>query len=61
MYKSAFSGGLKNYRDEQTIFGVFSLIFWTITLIPLLKYVMIVLIADDNGEGWSLIFVFFLE
>ncbi|XP_020086247.1 probable potassium transporter 2 isoform X2 [Ananas comosus] len=51
VYKSAFSGGLKNYRDEQTIFGVFSLIFWTITLIPLLKYVMIVLIADDNGEG----------
>ncbi|GFS34395.1 K+ uptake transporter 3 [Actinidia rufa] len=32
-------------------FGAFSLIFWTLTLIPLLKYVFIVLSADDNGEG----------
>jgi KUP system potassium uptake protein len=33
------------------MFGVLSLIFWTFTLIPLLKYVTIVLSADDNGEG----------
>ncbi|KAH7666822.1 KUP system potassium uptake protein [Dioscorea alata] len=51
VYKSAFSGRLHNYKDEETIFGVLSLIFWTITLIPLLKYVLIVLSADDNGEG----------
>ncbi|XP_009411692.2 potassium transporter 7 isoform X1 [Musa acuminata AAA Group] len=51
VYASCFAGRLNNYRDEQTVFGVFSLIFWTFTLIPLLKYVMIVLGADDNGEG----------
>lgn len=51
VYKSAFAGRLHNYKDEETIFGVLSLIFWTITLIPLLKYVLIVLSADDNGEG----------
>ncbi|EEE67785.1 hypothetical protein OsJ_25516 [Oryza sativa Japonica Group] len=51
VYKSAFSGRLNNYRDETTIFGLFSLIFWTLTLLPLLKYVIIVLNADDNGEG----------
>ncbi|URE35025.1 Potassium transporter [Musa troglodytarum] len=51
VYTNSFAGRLNNYRDEQTVFGVFSLIFWTFTLIPLLKYVMIVLGADDNGEG----------
>jgi hypothetical protein len=28
-----------------------SLIFWSITLVVLVKYVFIVLLADDNGEG----------
>lgn len=51
VYKSTFEGKLQNHRDEETIFGVFSLIFWTLTLIPLLKYVFILLSADDNGEG----------
>jgi hypothetical protein len=51
VYRSALSGRLDSYRDEVTIFGLFSLIFWTLTLIPLLKYVLIVLSADDNGEG----------
>jgi KUP system potassium uptake protein len=51
VYKSTFSGKLRQYQDEETVFGVLSLIFWTFTLIPLLKYVTIVLSADDNGEG----------
>nr|AHH35042.1 high-affinity potassium transporter [Zea mays] len=51
VYKSTFSGKLRHYQDEETVFGVLSLIFWTFTLIPLLKYVIIVLSADDNGEG----------
>nr|BAE93236.1 potassium transporter [Phragmites australis] len=51
VYRSSFSGRLNSYRDETTIFGLFSLIFWTLTLVPLLKYVIIVLSADDNGEG----------
>ncbi|XP_058758953.1 potassium transporter 4-like [Vicia villosa] len=51
VYTSTFKGKLKDHHDEETIFGVFSLIFWTITLIPLLKYVFIILSANDNGEG----------
>lgn len=51
MFKSTFSGRLHDYQDEPTILGALSLIFWTLTLIPLLKYVFIVLSADDNGEG----------
>ncbi|CAH8305857.1 unnamed protein product [Eruca vesicaria subsp. sativa] len=33
------------------MFGAFSLIFWTITLLSLIKYMVFVLRADDNGEG----------
>jgi KUP system potassium uptake protein len=51
VYKGTFSGSLHRFLDEETVFGVFSVVFWTVTLIPLLKYVFIVLSADDNGEG----------
>ncbi|KAJ1388818.1 Potassium transporter [Sesbania bispinosa] len=51
VYTNTFKGKLRKHRDEETIFGAFSLIFWTLTLIPLLKYVFILLSADDNGEG----------
>ncbi|XP_043715100.1 potassium transporter 4-like [Telopea speciosissima] len=51
VYSSTFKGKLQNHQNEDAIFGVFSLIFWTLTLIPLIKYVFILLIADDNGEG----------
>ncbi|XP_040381455.1 probable potassium transporter 3 [Oryza brachyantha] len=52
VYKSTFiTGSLRRFADEEIVFGVFSLVFWTLTLIPLLKYVFIVLAADDNGEG----------
>ncbi|XP_022739220.1 potassium transporter 4-like isoform X3 [Durio zibethinus] len=51
VYSSTFIGKLENHQNEEAIFGAFSLIFWTLTLIPLLKYVFILLSADDNGEG----------
>ncbi|XP_015971144.1 potassium transporter 4 [Arachis duranensis] len=51
VFTSTFRGKLKDHRDEETIFGAFSLIFWTLTLIPLIKYVFILLSADDSGEG----------
>lgn len=37
--------------SQQDILGVSSLIFWIMTLVVLVKYVLIVLKADDNGEG----------
>ncbi|XVF79513.1 hypothetical protein PTKIN_Ptkin14bG0229000 [Pterospermum kingtungense] len=51
VYKSTFSGSLRPYREDHEIFGVLSLILWTLTIIPLLKYAVFVLTADDNGEG----------
>ncbi|KAL5977224.1 Potassium transporter [Asimina triloba] len=52
VFKSSFTGSLRGYEDDgEVILGVLSLIFWTLTLIPLLKYIILVLGADDNGEG----------
>ncbi|XP_056693626.1 probable potassium transporter 13 isoform X2 [Spinacia oleracea] len=51
VYKSTFSGNLRLYEEDLEIFGVLSLVFWTLTLIPLCKYIIFVLSADDNGEG----------
>uniref|UniRef100_A0A0D6R6M7 Potassium transporter n=1 Tax=Araucaria cunninghamii TaxID=56994 RepID=A0A0D6R6M7_ARACU len=51
VYESTFSGRMQGHMNEDAVFGVFSIIFWTFTLIPLIKYVGIVLSADDNGEG----------
>lgn len=36
---------------ETDVLGAMSIIFWTITLVLVVKYMLIVLVADDNGEG----------
>jgi KUP system potassium uptake protein len=36
---------------HDNILGVLSLIFWTMTVVVSLKYVLLVLRADNNGEG----------
>ncbi|KAH9661959.1 Potassium transporter 1 [Citrus sinensis] len=51
VYKTAFSGKLSLHENDEEIYGVLSFIFWTFTLIALLKYVFVVMSADDNGEG----------
>ncbi|PON57010.1 Potassium transporter [Parasponia andersonii] len=49
VYSSTFTqGGIHNQDD---ILGVLSLIIYTIALLPMLKYVFIVLRANDNGDG----------
>jgi len=53
VYASIFADGIK---DNDDILGVFSLIFYTITLVTLVKYVFIVLRATDNGD-WYIPFV----
>ncbi|XP_003570498.1 potassium transporter 25 isoform X2 [Brachypodium distachyon] len=52
VYKSAFAGDdIRHSAGNEEIYGVLSFVFWTLTLISLLKYVLIVLRADDGGEG----------
>uniref|UniRef100_A0A0D9VGG0 Potassium transporter n=1 Tax=Leersia perrieri TaxID=77586 RepID=A0A0D9VGG0_9ORYZ len=48
VYSSAFPGGIKHQDD---LVGVLSLILYTLILIPMIKYVFIVLYANDNGDG----------
>ncbi|OMP02437.1 potassium transporter [Corchorus olitorius] len=51
VYKTTFSGKLSLHENDEEIYGVLSFIFWTFTLIALFKYILIVMSADDNGEG----------
>ncbi|KAF7818227.1 potassium transporter 5-like [Senna tora] len=48
VFSSTFTQGIAHNDD---ILGVLSLIFYTLTLIPLFKYVFVVLRANDNGDG----------
>ncbi|HVO08554.1 MAG TPA: potassium transporter Kup [Burkholderiaceae bacterium] len=48
--KEVFHGGHVAVTPENVL-GVLSLIFWTITVIVSLKYVLLILRADNNGEG----------
>ncbi|KAL8488085.1 hypothetical protein ACS0TY_023931 [Phlomoides rotata] len=41
----------EDIKSPSEIHELFSFVFWTLTIIPLLKYAFIVLRADDNGEG----------
>ncbi len=52
--KEAFTGHHKLLVDQLHVFGVMSLVFWTMTLIVTVKYVLIILRADNRGEGGSL-------
>ncbi|KAF9667495.1 hypothetical protein SADUNF_Sadunf15G0028900 [Salix dunnii] len=40
-----------NFKSNETAYEYFSFLFWTLTIVSLLKYTFIVLRADDNGEG----------
>lgn len=44
------NGGIANI-DSDYIIGCVSLVFWTLTLLTTVKYVMIALNADNHGEG----------
>lgn len=36
---------------EEDYLGIYSIMFWTLTLIGVVKYICIALNADDHGEG----------
>ena len=52
--RESFIGAHHLPVDRLHIFGVLSLVFWTMLLIVTLKYVIIILKADNRGEGGSL-------
>src|ERR1700754_973998 len=52
--KESFIGHHPLTVDRAHIFGVLSLIFWTMMLVVTVKYVFVILRADNRGEGGSL-------
>ncbi|WP_422018592.1 potassium transporter Kup [Roseateles sp.] len=48
--KEVFHGGHVATTPEN-ILGVLSLLFWTMTIVVSVKYVLLILRADNNGEG----------
>jgi len=59
--KESFIGHHPLAVDQAHIFGVLSLVFWTMLLVVTLKYVFIVLRADNKGEGGSLALLALIE
>ena len=52
--KETFAGHHPLPVIEANVFGVLSIMFWTIMLLVSLKYVIIIMRADNHGEGGSL-------
>ena len=48
--KEVFAHGHVRLTTEN-IYGVLSLVFWTLTVVVSVKYVLLILRADNNGEG----------
>lgn len=48
VFYNTFPHGIE---DPEDVIGALSLIIYSLTLIPLLKYVFIVCRANDNGQG----------
>src|SRR5215510_15037262 len=46
--------GAGNPAGETVVLGILSLIIWALILVVTLKYVVILLRADNNGEGGTL-------
>src|SRR3990170_1895837 len=52
--KESFVGHHPLTSDKLHIFGVLSIIFWSMLIIVTVKYVLIMMRADNKGEGGSL-------
>jgi KUP system potassium uptake protein len=46
--------GAGNPAGEQAVFGILSLIIWALLIVVTAKYIVVLLRADNNGEGGTL-------
>ncbi|BBE33698.1 potassium transporter Kup [Sphingosinicella microcystinivorans] len=53
-FRETFAGHHPLALDEIHIYGVISLIFWSMMLVVTIKYVTIIMRADNKGQGGSL-------
>ncbi len=53
-FRETFSGHHPINPDPLHIYGVLSLVFWSMMMVVTFKYAMIIMRADNKGEGGSL-------
>ncbi|ENY80714.1 potassium transporter Kup [Sphingopyxis terrae] len=53
-FRETFAGHHSIEADQLHIYGVLSLVFWSMMLVVTFKYVMTIMKADNKGEGGSL-------
>ena len=53
-FRETFAGHHPIVPDQLHIYGVLSLVFWSMMLVVTFKYVLIIMRADNKGEGGSL-------
>jgi len=53
-FKECFSSHHGLFINDVNVYGILSLIFWSVMLVVSFKYVSVVLRADNGGEGGSL-------
>src|SRR5512146_2412413 len=49
--RECFHGHHAIALTQGNIFGVMSLVFWSVTIVVSVKYVLFILLADNHGEG----------
>ena len=49
--KEAFSPHYGLTPDHATVLGILSLVFWSLVLVITVKYVLVIMRADNEGEG----------
>ncbi|MGZ8273275.1 MAG: KUP/HAK/KT family potassium transporter, partial [Burkholderiaceae bacterium] len=52
--REGLSGAYGIGTSPEAVLGMLSMIFWAVTIVISLKYVLLVLVADNNGEGGDL-------
>jgi KUP system potassium uptake protein len=52
--KETFAGPHPMALDKPHVYGVLSLVFWSIMVVVSIKYVIVIMRADNRGEGGSL-------
>jgi len=51
MLKTAFTGDTALAVTPDNVYGVLSVVFWVLIVVVTLKYITLILRADNNGEG----------
>src|SRR2546421_11380022 len=47
--------------DQASVYGVISLVFWAITIIVSIKYVLLIMRVDNQGEGGIMALIALLQ